>query len=607
MVRIGGIVVLVLLALTIVSGALLTSPSIATPAARLLLGGDKTSIGRAWVSYGPWPVAHVRTLEIEGRGHADAIDAHINPLGILPGVGLIPQLAVDGGALLLELGPSRGSRVPGILDEVSGAALAEVRLDIQRPERDPQVLTITTAQGELKSGAFTLKAQGGGATIHVEGKAAGLSLASFNGTIRAEGDNFATLADLLGLAAPDTPPYVLTGELRRSGETWRFGPFEGDVGDSDLAGELSVDFAGERPFVRADLTSTSLDFDDLGVVVGAPSDLEEGAPNERQQEIEANYQNDSRFLPDTELDFKRLQAVDAEIRFVAESVRAGPLPLEGLEAEITLDDATLSFEKLIFTAPQGRLEATGRIEAQDPASAHGELTGSLSGFELAQVGGGRVIRGTLLAEFDVSFAGSRTREAFASLDGELAAWSTDAELRALVEEGAGLDLGEVVTLLLTESEEQPEFSPARCLAARAAVDDGVATVDPAVIDTADSVTRLKGVVDLETEQIDLRVESDAKDVSWGSLFGGVQIGGTLRQPRMNPPLGGAAVQGGAAALLGGLTAGLAALPFIELGLGEDAPCAALLAQADAFASQTDESAPSEASEADEPQEGPESE
>lgn len=577
--RIAAIGAVSAVALVVAFGALITQPSIATPLARQLLsGGEGASVGRAWVSYGPWPIAHLRTIELEGRGHAERVDARINPLGLLPGVGLIPRLAVEEGALLLELGGA-GGEAPGILGEVKQADLTSVRLDILRPDREPQVLVIGDANGNLRSGSFIMTGEGGGATIEIEGSAAGLSLAAFEGRITVEGENFATLATLLGFAAPDTPAYRLSGDLSRSDETWSFAPFDGTVGDSDMAGSLAVDFAGEKPFVRADLQSMLLDFDDLGIVVGAPAPVETVAPNERQQEIAAEYETDGRALPDTELDVERIGAVDAEIRFRADAVDAGPVPLEELSALVRLDDSVLTFEEILFTAPQGRLEASGELDAQDPNAVHGALEGELEGFELAQLGGGRLLRGRLNAEFDVNFAGRRTRDAFASLAGEAGFWSTDAEIRALAEEGAGLDLGEVLTLLLSESEENPEFRPARCLAARATFEEGVATLDPAVLDTADSVTRVRGGVDLETEAFDLTVETDAKDFSWGRLLGNVGVSGTMRDPAVDAPIGEATLQSGAAALLGGLTAGLAALPFFEPGLGEDAPCAALMAAA----------------------------
>ncbi len=578
--RIAAFFIIILGALALI-GAALTQSSIATPVARSLMAGRSTAeIERAWLSYDPWPVAHIRNVEIEGGGHIESMDARLNLFGVLPGIALITRLGASDGALLLELGPSRSSQPPGILSEIAIVDLQRIRLDIHRPERAPQVIVITSAQGDIDSGDLEMQAEGGDAVLSISGRAGGLSLAGFEGDIRLEGENFAVLAALLGFAAPDTPRYALEGALARTGETWRFGPFAGEVGDSDLSGSINVDFAGERPFMRADLTSGSLDFDDLGVIIGAPSDVEDGAPNQRQEEIAARYRADAnRAIPETALDVSRLTAVDADVSFQAETVRAGPVPLDAVEMRVRLDNAVLRIDPLIFAAPQGRLESELVIDAQDRTNVHGTLTGALSEFDLEQLAGGRLLRGDLTAEFDLAFQGARTRQAFASLTGEAAMWSTSAELRAVAEEAAGLDLGEIFTLSLNNGDGAQDFRPAQCAVARMTFANGRARLNPAVIDTEDSVTRINGDINLETEELDLEVETDAQDFSWGALLGGASVGGTLRDPDVNVPLGEATLQIGAAALLGGLTAGLAALPFIEPGLAEDAPCAPLMQRA----------------------------
>ncbi len=73
-------------------------------------------------------------------------------------------------------------------------------------------------------------------------------------------------------------------------------------------------------------------------------------------------------------------------------------------------------------------------------------------------------------------------------------------------------------------------------------------------------------------------------MSFGSLLGGAVVSGTLRDPSFSPQLGKVALQSGAAALLAGISGGLAALPFIDPGAGADAPCGALLERARSHAS-----------------------
>src|SRR5207248_5474011 len=61
-----------------------------------------------------------------------------------------------------------------------------------------------------------------------------------------------TLKDLhkvTGMVLPDTPPYALTGRLRREGDKrFVFDPFSGRIGDSDIGGSVTYDKSPQRPF-----------------------------------------------------------------------------------------------------------------------------------------------------------------------------------------------------------------------------------------------------------------------------------------------------------------------------------------------------------------------
>src|SRR5690606_31099170 len=90
----------------------------------------------------------------------------------------------------------------------------------------------------------------------------------FHMVATARGPDLADLFPLTGIVLPNTPPYRLHGRLVRDGLVWRIQDLGGRVGDSDLAGALSVTTGRERPFLKADLRSQSLDFDDLAAVFG---------------------------------------------------------------------------------------------------------------------------------------------------------------------------------------------------------------------------------------------------------------------------------------------------------------------------------------------------
>ena len=117
----------------------------------------------------------------------------------------------------------------------------------------------------------------------------------------------------------------------------------------------------------------------------------------------------------------------------------------------------------------------------------------------------------------------------------------------------------------------------------AQLEQGVGTIEPGVIDTTDSLILLDGGFNLGNEAIDVDVRADAKDASIGSLFGDISLGGSFRNPSVSVISEETILQAGLTALLGALTGPLAALPFIDTGDGNDAPCESLLARAQAAA------------------------
>lgn len=531
----------------------------------------------------------LRTLEIDGEVapyRLETLDTRVNAIGVLPGRPLIAEARIANGQAGIELkGEDRGEG-GGFLDYLDEIVHAEIEnfVFILSKDGETEEFTLNTATGRPASGEFEAAGQGGGATVFFKGRAAGSTLTDdLRGALTLRGENFADFADLLGLAAPDTPPYELNGELSAGEDVWRLNGISGTVGDSDLAGDFEVQLGRERPLIIADLQSQSLDLDDLGILVGAPSQTSETA-NALQEEVNAEYAASDRIIPDSTLDLSRLHAVDADVSFQADAINAGPVPLEAFRFDMDLENGVLRFTPLAFEAAQGNLDADIVIDASGDVAQH-SIEGAVTDVRLEQIAGGQFARGGLEGRIDLGASGNGFREAAASADGALTMFTRDGQMRALGSEAAGLDLGEVVLLLLTEEAGQPEFDRLNCAVARFELTDGLARTAPVVFDSEDSLIIAEGQVNLDDESVDLRIESDAKDFSWGTLLGDPVVTGTLRNPEIGVEAGESAVQAGIAALLSTVAGPLAALPFFETGGGENADCGALLARAEQSAAQ----------------------
>jgi hypothetical protein len=572
------------LAVTAAAGLwFLSDPSRATGfvSARIAAAtGQETELAAGWLEPGWRPVLKLRGLRLAEAGEAEEIDARLDPLGLLTQRRPVRFIRIDEARFLYRMrGRAGQGGPPAMLERVRSVDIRQLRLGIQRQGRDPALLIITEATGDLQSGAFSLTAAGGRSVLHLDGSAAGLSLDHFRGEAEMHGRNFAELAAVFGLSAPDTPPFSLYGEISHEAGVWTLSPFHGLVGDSDLEGTMSADFGRPRPQLTADLTSQQLDFDDLGVVIGAPSSIDRTTENDEQETANRAYARSGRLIPDARLDVERVRTADARLRFRADSVTAGPLPVRAMDLVFSLENGVMRFSPLAFrTEDGGRFSISGTIDAASD-TVRSDMQGRLSDFDLETVADGGLARGRMDVRFDLVTTGADFRSAFASADGDVTAWTgPDAEIRHLAVEGAGLDLGEILLLRVTEDSGAREFIPVNCAVGRFPVEGGRIRAEQAMVDTDDSVVRMDGVISLHDERIGLDVDAEAKDISWGNLLGGVSVAGTLRDPDIEVNAAASLLQGGAAGLLGSAAGPLAALPFADLGLGEDVPCERLRRQ-----------------------------
>jgi len=106
------------------------------------------------------------------------------------------------------------------------------------------------------------------------------------------------------------------------------------------------------------------------------------------------------------------------------------------------------------------------------------------------------------------------------------------------------------------------------------------TTNHLVADTGVVLARGRGTINLETEQMDFRIEGDSKKPRLVRLFVPITIKGPFLAPKVGLDPGKAVGQGGVAAALGSLVNPLAALlPFFTTGEAKDADCASLVSEA----------------------------
>src|SRR4030095_5301822 len=398
-------------------------------------------------------------------------------------------------------------------------------------------------------------------------------------TLDIQGDDMANLYPLIHLVFPSTPPYRLKGHLKHDGKVWSFANFSGRVGDSDLSGNIRVDTAPKRPFMKADLVSNLVDFDDLaGVFGGKPGTAPGETASEEQKKQAAAEKDGDRIFPDQRYDLERLRAMDADVRLRAKKILAPKLPIDDLNATLNLNDGVLRFSPAAFGVANGRMEIYSTFDGSkrpskvkiDALLRHLDLKRFLADTSFAQktlspIGGRIVLTGT----------GESFRELMATASGNTFLAMSGGEISELLVRLAGLDVAHALGVVIRG--DKP--IPVRCALLNLQGQNGQMGVQTLVFDTANSVVSGEGDIDLRDEKVNIVVLPVPKGFSPLSLRSYIRVTGGFKNISVFPD----PIKTGTDSLFKKIFNVLTMLVMTplqprDLGQGKDVDCDALIAQ-----------------------------
>ncbi|WP_109181780.1 AsmA family protein [Xanthomonas citri] len=424
-----------------------------------------------------------------------------------------------------------------------------------------------------------LRGSAGATRTHVRGTLTNpFQFRVFDLQMALSGQDMEDLYPLIGVAMPSTPPYKLDGRLRRDGDVWRYEKFTGTAGDSDLSGTAEIDLRNKRPFLRADLASKRLDFDDLAGFVGAPPKTgnNESADAEQKKQA-AQLATSARVLPTTPYDLSKLRAMDAQVRWRAQRINAPSWPLDDMDASLTLKDGLLRLDPLNFGVAGGDIRSTIGMDARK-AVITTQLKASIRGIRLDQLFPDATLAkqasGAIGGELDLRGRGNSIAAMLGIADGSIGVGMGRGHVGNLIMELAGLDIAESLKYLLTKDRQ----IPVRCIFGDFGVQDGLMQSRALAFDSTDTIIVGEGNISLKNETLDLLLRPRPKDRSILSLRSPLRIGGTFKDPSFRPDFKALGVRGAIAVALGSIAPPAALLATFEPGPGKDSDCGGKYAQ-----------------------------
>ena len=622
------LLVIIALLITVIGWNWLRGPieraALAKTGRALAINGDLT-IKLAW----PLPILRAEKVTFANPPWAkqaqmastDAVQITLNLPQLLRKQITIPEVSLENPVVSLEQGLSgRKNWLLDLQQQDEGARLDIGRLSLDKgklsyddaAEKTSLRADVSTASGDaLRSDlsfsvlgqykGIATKAQGsGGPVLALRDQSLpypikvnatlGQTVAAANGTITGlltataldmrmnlRGASMEQLYPLLGITFPVTRAYATEGHLVRVGTLWRYDKFSGRVGDSDIAGSLQVDTARERPTLTADLTSNILDLEDLAPMIGSapePTDKKVAGVAATKAPPPSN-----RVLPEIPFKADRWDSVNAKVSLRAKTIRrVMQLPLEGLNAQMSLQDSVLTLEPFNFGLAGGQINTAISLDGRKSpiqARAKVKVRKVLISKLFPESGLTKTGIGQINGDFDLAGTGNSVGRMLATSNGSVAVVVAGGEISQLMMEKVGLHLWEILRLNITGD----KLVKLRCAVADFDVKQGNMQTRALVFDTEVTTILGTGNIDLGQERIDLTLNQKTKNTSPLALRTPILVRGSFAKPVAEIDKGPLALRAIGAVVLGTINPLLALLPLIDAGPGRDSDCGQLIDEA----------------------------
>ena len=389
---------------------------------------------------------------------------------------------------------------------------------------------------EILSGAVSpldLTVAAAGAEATVKGAAGDLvGAGSAKLQVAARGESLAALAPLAVTELPDLGPYEISGDFDVKGQRIEFSKLSLRLADSDLAGAGSLDLAGERPMVTADLVSESLDLTAFTEAASAQSDA--GDKAQAQQGGQAAPDAGGRIFSTEPLPFDALALLDAKLNLSSGQLRVSRrMVLNDVKLSAELKDARLSVDPLQGLLAGGALAGSARVEgAQTPPALRLALKGGGIDFSrlLQEAEISDQVDGELALDVALAGQGDSPHALASSLDGHVQAVSQDGTIDNALLRFLSAGLGDI-TGPLFGSADNAELN---CIIGHFDIADGQATSRALVLDSGTFAIAGRGGLDLEAERVSLAFDTETSQPSLASLAVPFKVIGPMDDPSILP-------------------------------------------------------------------------
>lgn len=369
-----------------------------------------------------------------------------------------------------------------------------------------------------------------------------LSTATFSGVVEIDAPEPEPVVAVLGVAQPEGMPISAGATIVKEQGGLTMEDLTATVGDTSVAGRLTVSWTGPKPNLTGDLAIDA-------VVLGL-----DGGEGTLGQALEP------------------LQTVNGDLSVTVDRLTIFGQTAEAVSANLRIVDGRLTADISEATLWDGA--ASGAVVL------HGGMSPPLVGVDMsaADIDVGALLEevsGRADLEVRVEAQGEDRAALLASLRGQAYATMGEGTI-----EGTALErLGEGILSALAPSSEADQTAEIVCASGAFAIREGVARTEQFVIALADTTVTAEGAISLIDGTVDAILTPQPRDPSLFEVATSVRIHGPIADPEVEVDARDALLQGAAGLLLGAINPLAAVVPFIAAGEGGDGnPCVAALSE-----------------------------
>ena len=351
------------------------------------------------------------------------------------------------------------------------------------------------------------------------------------------GTDMQLLLPLIGIAFPKTPSYQIKGDLDYADGKIRFRNFTGQLGSSDIEGNIEVDPGQKRPVVTADVASRQIDLADLGGFLGSePGRMNTPNQTPEQHQAVARAEASPRLLPTTTISLPKLLAADVHLKYRGARIQGRNMPFDSLAADMDIVDGRILLHPVSIGVGQGQI--TGTVEL---APVNGEQFRTKADIAVQRVDLGRMLKATNMVSGSgvigghavLDTTGNSTATMLANGNGSLQlTMAGGGDLSALLVALSGLQFGNALLSALGI----PDRDKIECFVADFVLQRGELQTRALLLDTTSDITSGSGTINLRAETLNYEIKTEAKHFTIGALPAPISITGSFKDPGALPDI-----------------------------------------------------------------------